>query len=223
MRGLSDTAKYDLVLRIYDLIQYQDHHLARRYLELVRSVYKHDREDKQYGATVAAIWNLAKVMLIKDEPYVSYLLTRYEKKQRDIAKYGIDAANGDKLIYRHHTNPEFNIGKRRIRMKLTTTDWQLKLVSKMKWWRKLPGWHVRECAFRDWYIGLIDRVSLAGDVEYGQALKALKSPEMVSGYREVRYPKMDAARAMAEAELRVKASEVQGEKAAVAMESVAVQ
>ena len=30
------------------------------------------------------IIGLAKVMLIKDEPYVSYLLTRYEKKQRDM-------------------------------------------------------------------------------------------------------------------------------------------
>jgi indolepyruvate ferredoxin oxidoreductase len=59
-------------------------------------------------------------MLIKDEPYVSYLLTRYEKKQRDMAKYGIDAANGDRLVYRHHTSPEFNIGKRRIRLRMTT-------------------------------------------------------------------------------------------------------
>ena len=59
----------------------------------------------------AVIWNLAKVMLIKDEPYVAYLLTRYEKKVRDIAKYGVDEANGDRIVYRHHTSPEFNIGK----------------------------------------------------------------------------------------------------------------
>ena len=32
-------------------------------------------------------------MLIKDEVYVSYLLTRFEKKQRDIAKYGGDPDN----------------------------------------------------------------------------------------------------------------------------------
>ena len=51
---------------------------------------------RTFAATHAAIWNLAKVMLIKDEPYVAYLLTRYEKKQRDIAKYGVDVSNGDK-------------------------------------------------------------------------------------------------------------------------------
>ena len=51
----------------------------------------------RFAATQAVIWNLAKVMLIKDEPYVSYLLTRYEKKQRDIAKYDVDVSNGDRL------------------------------------------------------------------------------------------------------------------------------
>ena len=58
-------------------------------------------------------------------------------------------ANGDRIVYRHHTNPEFNIGKHRIRLRITTTDWQLRLVQHMKWWRKLPGWHVRETGFRD--------------------------------------------------------------------------
>jgi indolepyruvate ferredoxin oxidoreductase len=202
LRGLGAQAKYDLALRIYDLMQYQDQHLAKQYVELVRNVYKRDAESRQYATTVAAIRNLAKVMLIKDEPYVAYLLTRPEKKQRDLAKYCVDAANGDRLIYRHHTNPEFNIGKHRIRLRLTTTDWQLKLVSHMKWWRKLPGWHVRECAFRDWYISLLDRVILDNDLGYAQALRTLNCPESVSGYREVRYPKMDAARAAVEADLR---------------------
>jgi indolepyruvate ferredoxin oxidoreductase len=201
LRDLSDQAKYDLGVRIYDLMQYQDLPLARQYVELIRNVYRRDRADRNYAATTAAIWNLAKVMLIKDEPYVAYLLTRYEKKQRDIAKFGVDVPNGDRIVYRHHTSPEFNIGKRRIRMRVTTSDWQLRLVSHMKWWRKLPGWHVRECTFRDWYIGLLDRVNLSNEPEYEKAISALRSPESVSGYREVRYPKMDTARARVESEL----------------------
>ena len=68
-------------LRIYDLMQYEDDAFAKRYIELVRSVYQRDCADRKFAATDAAIWNLAKVMLIKDEPYVAYLLTRYEKKQ----------------------------------------------------------------------------------------------------------------------------------------------
>jgi indolepyruvate ferredoxin oxidoreductase len=79
----------------------------------------------------------------------------------------------------------------------------LKIVRHMKWWRKLPGWHRRETAFRDWYIALLDRVNLASEGGYAQALVALRSPEEVTGYREVRYPKMDRAREMVEKELGV--------------------
>jgi indolepyruvate ferredoxin oxidoreductase len=121
----------------------------------------------------------------------------------------VDESNGDRLVYRHHTSPEFNIGKWRIRLKITTSDWQLNLVRRMKWWRKLPNWHHREVAFRDWYIRLLDRINLSNPTAYEQALRVLKCPESVSGYREVRYPKMDAARAAVEAELGSPAPKVQ--------------
>jgi indolepyruvate ferredoxin oxidoreductase len=201
MRDLPESAKYDLALRIYDLMQYQDAGFARRYVEAVRKLYRRDKAERSYTATIAVIWNLAKVMLIKDEPYVSYLLTCHEKKQRDLAKFNVDVLNGDRLKYRHHTSPEFNLGKWRIRLRITTTDWQLRLVRRMKWWRKLPGWHKREIAFRDWYAGLLERISLNTEEAYEKALRILHAPEPVSGYREVRYPKMDAAIAAAESEL----------------------
>jgi indolepyruvate ferredoxin oxidoreductase len=201
MPELNEETKYDLALRIYDLMQYQDHLLARRYVDLVRKVYQRDSAGRGFAATREAIWGLAKFMLIKDEPYVAQLLTRYEKKQRDIAKYGVDIANGDRIVYRHHTRPEFNIGQRRIRFDITTTDWMLHVVRRMKWWRKLPGWHARETGFRDWYVGLLDRIDLAND--HAQAVKILKCHEDVSGYREVRYSKMDAVRETVENELRM--------------------
>ncbi len=201
MRDLPDEAKYDLAVRIYDLMQYGDHVLAKGYIERVRGIYRRDSAQRRFAATIAAIWNLAKVMLIKDEPYVAYLLTRFEKKQRDIAKYGVDVSNGDRIVYRHHTSPEFNIGRFRIRLKITTRDWLLNCVRRCKWWRKLPGWHRREAAFRDWYIALLERVSLANDAAYAQAMAALKSPETVTGYREIRYPKQDEVRAAIESDL----------------------
>jgi indolepyruvate ferredoxin oxidoreductase len=201
MRDLPEPAKYDLALRIYDLIQYQDYALAKSYVERVRAVFKRDSGDRAYAATCAVIWNLAKVTLIKDEPYVSYLLTRYEKKQRDAIKYGIDVSNGDKLVYRHHTKPELTIGRFRVRFNITTRDWQLKLMSHAKVLRKLPGWHQREKAFRDWYIALLDRVNLNTEAGYAQALAVLKCPEQVTGYREVRYPKQDQVRQQIESDL----------------------
>jgi indolepyruvate ferredoxin oxidoreductase len=183
-------------------MEYEDQAYAKRYADLVRKVYKRDSADRAFAATRQAIWGVAKVMLIKDEPYVAYLLTRYEKKQRDIAKYSVDVANGDRIVYRHHTKPEFHIGQRRVRFNITTTDWMLQIVRRMKWWRKLPGWHARETGFRDWYIGLIDRIDLAND--YQRAVSVLKSYDDVSGYREVRYPKMDRARERVEGELSSK-------------------
>ena len=45
------------------------------------------------------------------------------------------------------------------------------------------------------------RIALANPTAYEQALRVLKCPESVTGYREVRYPKMDAARQFIEAEL----------------------
>jgi indolepyruvate ferredoxin oxidoreductase len=201
MPNLPEAAKYDLAIRLYDLMQYQNEAFARRYSELVRKMYQRDDARRAYAATVAVIWNLAKVMLIKDEVYVSYLLTRYEKHVRDAAKFHVDEANGDRIVYRHHTSPEFNLGPWRIRLKITTRDWMLKIVRKMKWWRKIPGWHKRETGFRDWYIALLDRVSFGSMPEYERALKVLKCPEEVSGFREVRYPKQDAAKEQVEAEL----------------------
>jgi indolepyruvate ferredoxin oxidoreductase len=201
LRDLPEGAKYDLTIRLYDLMQYQDAAYAKSYLEKVRALYRRDSAGRGFEATIAAIWNLAKVMLIKDEPYVAYLLTRYEKKQRDIAKYGVDVSNGDRIVYKHHTNPEFNLGRHRIRLRITTRDWHLNLVRHMKWWRKIPGWHRHEVGFRDWYAGLLDRVSLNTDDGYAQALRVLKCPEDVTGYREVRYPKQDKAREQVEAEL----------------------
>jgi len=192
MKDLPGQTKYDIALRIYDLLQYQDHKLARRYADLVRGVYKRDSAARNFAATSAAAFSLAKLMLIKDEVYVSYLLTRYEKKQRDIAKYGVDTSNGDRLVYKHHTKPELGIGKWKFRLNISTRDWQLKVVSKFKFLRKLPGWHTRENLFREWYVGLLERVPMDTDANYARAVAALRAPEAVTGYREIRYPKQDA-------------------------------
>lgn len=189
--------KYDHAIRLYDLLHWggvgpTGYAYASRYADAVEAVYAKDTAARHFAATTAAIWGIAKAMLIKDEPFVAHLLTRYEKKQRDNAKYNIDESNGDRIIYRHHTSPEFPLpGKRRLRLKITTTDWQLKIVSRFRWLRKLPGWHRREVEFREWYLGLIPKLRFDNSAEYNSAIRILKAIEPVTGYREVRYPKMD--------------------------------
>jgi len=192
MPGLSEKSKYDLALRIYDLMQYQDHRYAQRFVNLIRDIYRRDSADQKYQATHAALWSLAKLMLIKDEPYVAYLLTRFEKKQRDNIKYNIDPDNGDSIRYTRKNCPEIPVpffGK--VRLHITTYEWQMQIVRRMKFLRKIPGWHRRETQLRSWYEVVLQQVDLSTESSYRASVDILKSPEQITGYREVRYPKID--------------------------------
>ena len=55
------------------------------------------------------------------------------------------------------------------------------------------GRHAKEKNFRDWYSRLVDTCELHEPWLYNLWLDILKTPEPVTGYREVRYPKMEAA------------------------------
>jgi indolepyruvate ferredoxin oxidoreductase len=202
--------KYDHALRLYDLAQWggvgpTGYAYASKYADAVEKVYSFDSASRHFAATLAAIFGLAKVSLIKDEPYVAYLLTRYEKKQRDNAKYNVDESNGDRIVYRHHTKPEIPLGPWKFRLNITTTDWQLKLMARQRWIRSvIPGWHRRESAFRDWYFGLLSSLRFDNSAEYNRSVRVLKSVEPVTGYREIRYPKMDECQSFVASELSQK-------------------
>ncbi len=214
LKNIPDQAKYDLVVRIYELVHYENIGFAKRYVDLLKDVYHRDSSSHAYAATHAAIRNLAKVLLIKDEPYVAWLLTRPEKIEHDIEKYNLDVANGDRLVYEHYTSPEIPIGPWRIRLNLHTTNWQLRLMATMKVLRKWPAWHRREKAFAKWYIELLKQADLGGDVAYRKWMQIVSCPEMVNGYREIRYPKMIAVKQHVDdlmqekAEIRAKAAMV---------------
>jgi indolepyruvate ferredoxin oxidoreductase len=195
----------DFALRVYDLIQFEDLRYARHYVEWVKQTHALDRADLGYAATKAVIWNLHKVMLIKDELYVAHLLTSEEKHRRDRARYQVDPERGDRLEYRHLNRPQFTLWGRDLAWDMRTRDWMLNLVKHLRWLRRaLPDWHREEKAFRDWYIGLLPQFAQAvlDAKRYELFLRILKLPEAVTGYREIRYPKMAAARAQADLWLR---------------------
>jgi indolepyruvate ferredoxin oxidoreductase len=192
-----DTLRGDFARRVYDLIQFEDLAYAQRYADLVRRVSVVDRPEFNHAATRAVVWNLHKVMAIKDEVYVAHLLTSEEKRRRDRARYQVDPARGDHLEYRHLNRPQFTILGREIAWDMRTRDWMLDLVKRMKWLRRaLPDWHRPEKEFREWYAGLAARFpEFAADAaQYALFVRVLNLPEAVTGYRELRYPKMAAAR-----------------------------
>jgi len=168
---------------------------AGTYLDLVERIYARDSAAYDYAATKAAIWNLHKAMVIKDEVYVAHLLTSEEKTRRDQHRYHVDPKRGDKIVYHHLNRPEFNVLGRDIRFKFSPTKWQLNLLKHLRWLRRvMPQWHRREREFRDWYIRLVMDFRYDDRASYDRYVNALRCVEDVRGYREVRYPKMDQVR-----------------------------
>ena len=210
-RPVEDALIRDVIIRAYDCVIWGGIGYAKQYCDMVVQTYRRDEGDHDFAITRAVVWNLAKVMLIKDEPYVAAMLTSPEKYKRDQRRWKVNPARGDKVTYLHHNRPEFVLFGKKIRFRWKSTDWQLRLMSGMGFLRSwFPKWHERERAFRDWYIDLVNQLKWDDEAQYQRWLAALSSPEPVTGYREVRYPKMQAAMAKAKAALEATRSTTDG-------------
>ncbi len=196
MSALDEASKRDFVIRLFDAIQWGTLPYGRSYAARVVKTFQQDNAQRNFALTRAVIWNLAKVMMIKDEVYVAMMYTSPEKYKRDRRRFNVNPANGDKITYVHLNRPEFDIAGFKIRFHLKGYDWQMRILRHCRFLRSLlPAWHAREKAFRDWYTHLVDTCELHEPWLYNLWLDILKTPETVTGYREVRYPKQEAAMA----------------------------
>lgn len=202
---IPDPLMRDFVVRTYDCMIWGGIDYADRYAEQVLKVFLRDDPTRGYRLTRAVVWNLAKAMLIKDEVYCAALYTSPEKYRSDRRRFNVNPANGDKIIYKHHNRPEFEIFGMKIRFNWKSRDWQLGLMSRMGFLRKLlPSWHRKERDFRDWYESLVAKLDWSAATPgihpraYEQWCAILNVVEPVTGFREVRYPKMEAAKQRAE-------------------------
>ena len=193
---LDDETNRRFALYVYDLIRFEDLEYARLYVEKIKQIYSKDSSEMDYRATKAAVKYLYKVMLIKDEVYVAHLLTSETKLRRDKELYNVDESNGDKIKYVHLNRPRFTIMGRDLQWDMNTKNWQLNLMKRMRFLRRLLSqWHKLEKVFRDWYIAeVIDTFAPHDRESYEDHVRAIEAPEEVRGYREVRYPKMENAR-----------------------------
>ncbi len=192
--SLDDTTNRLLAIFTYDLIQFENINYARMYTKKIEQVYEKDYGD--YTATKAAIKYLHKVMLIKDEVYVSHLLTSKEKLARDKIRYNVDEKNGDKIRYLHLNRPHFKVLGIDIQHDIDTRNWMLHLMKRMKFLRRLLSqWHAKEREFREWYIReVIDTFSPNDEEKYANHVQAIECVDNVRGYREIRYPTMEKAK-----------------------------
>src|SRR2546427_1138581 len=207
--NLDEETNRNLARRVYDMIMWGGLDHARRYVDRILEVFNVDRPEKNYAATKAAILNLAKVSLIKDEIYTPLLLTDDEKLERDKIRYNIDEENGDKITYEHINRPEFEVFGRQLRFNLPgwlAHNWLMNLFKHAKFTRGILtrwGWHKKELGFRDWYneqvIGFFLKTA---PTSYELALRVLRvindpyrpNEFAVTGFREIIYPKMEKAR-----------------------------
>ena len=190
------TARRHFALRVYDLIQYENLDYADRYIHQVLAVQAKDGPEFDFTATRTAIYQLAKVLAIKDEVYVAHLLTCKEKYRRDRRRYNIDPSRGDRIRYRHLNRPHLRLFGRDFRPDIKLGDRPLKLIARMKFLRRLCSswWHREERDFAAWYESLISDFSPRSADEYHTWVQVLSLPEEVRGYRGVRQPKMEAAK-----------------------------
>ncbi len=210
-RFVPDDILRDVIVRAYDCYIWGGVAYAEQYCTVLQRIFKLDLPEQGYRITRAVVWNLAKAMLIKDEIYVASLLTNPEKYKRDRRRFSVNPTQGDRIVYRHHNRPEFDVLGKRIRFEWKSRDWQLRLMARCTALRKLlPQWHTQEKAFRDWYIELIDRLDdqtatqfADHPAHYARWAAILNTPANVTGYREVRYPKMVAARRETERLLKI--------------------
>ena len=193
---VNEKSRRHFALRVYDLIQYEDFAYAEKYIQQVQQIYQRDTAAFDHAATRAVIYYLAKVMIVKDEVYVAYLLTCEEKYERDNRRYNINPHRGDRIFYQHLTRPHFRIFGKNFQFDVKTRDWQLRLMRKMKFLRRLfsSWWHREERDFSDWYKNLLQNFTYTGAEDYRNWVDVLELPEQVRGYRSVRAPKMATAR-----------------------------
>src|SRR5438034_11749714 len=97
--NLDEETNRNLARRVYDMIMWGGLDHARRLVDRVLEVFQVDRPERNYSATKAAILNLAKVSLIKDEIYTTLLLTDDDKLERDKIRYNINDAKGNRISY----------------------------------------------------------------------------------------------------------------------------
>jgi indolepyruvate ferredoxin oxidoreductase len=191
---LPDTERPHLALRLFELVQWGGPAYARRYLDLLLKVQERDSAAQGWAATRAVLRQAFKVMAIKDEIYVSQLLVNPDKYVADARRYNVNLAAGDRIVYKHYNRPSFNVFGKEISFHIETRDWMLRIMAHMGFLRSLlPGWHVKELAFREWYLELADTFQWQTPEQYQTWVELLNLPEEVRGYRDIRYPGMEAA------------------------------
>jgi len=172
---LDEDLKRAIVVRAYDCMRWGGVDYARRYLRQVREIYEKDRADYGFAATRAVVFNLAAAMLIKDLVFIAELATSPEKYARDRRTYNVHPTNGDRIRYRHKIHTPVRIGRRQFTLNFTAAAVTLKVIKRMRWLRKLPGWNREELYRLAHYEQHVAEFAHATQAQYRDQVRTLSS------------------------------------------------
>ncbi|MCC7145966.1 MAG: 2-oxoacid:acceptor oxidoreductase family protein [Phycisphaeraceae bacterium] len=219
--GMGDELLRDVVIRAYDCWVWGGMRYAQRYCERLMKVLSFEQAGHGQAAsaggdalratdgsgdvprggllTRTVAWNLAKLMLIKDEVYVAAMLGSLEKKRQDQKRFGVERKRGDRLRYQRVLYPQLRLYHWVFHLPaMHARSWHLVFLRAFGSLARLMFWHRAEVEFRRWYEGLLEQVKVESQSDYEFWTAVLSVPAGVTGFRDVRLPKMAAARRQVE-------------------------
>lgn len=163
---------------VHDLLVYDQGQNLAAFLEDVRLLTSKNLADDEIRLAVRV---LAKTYWIKDEVYVSHLMTSPLKLYRDELRFG-KLGTDFKVV--HINRPAFVVFGKKIEFDFSPSDWMLSLMRHLRLLRLLMrAWHSEE---RRIASEIRNSVLNVPDVRRREYLKKLDN---IKGYREVRYQK----------------------------------
>lgn len=131
-----------------------------------------------------AVRTLARTYWVKDEVYVSHLMSSPLKKKTDQQRY---RQLGTKFKVIHLNRPSFDVLGKKIEFDFSPTRWMLKIMRHLRILRVLmPSWHKLE---KQIAVEIRKELLAIGKVSTEKRWEKLKQLENIKGYREVRYKK----------------------------------
>jgi indolepyruvate ferredoxin oxidoreductase len=157
---------------LHDILVYDHGQFIARFYEDALLIKQSYPESDQ----ALALRTLAKTYWIKDEVFVSHLMSSPMKTEKDKSLY---AGLGTSYEVVHINRPAFAVFDRKIEFDFSPKPWMLKIMRHLRILRKLmPEWHAKEKSIA---------YKIREEVIVGATLHRLKELEAIKGYRDVRY------------------------------------
>jgi indolepyruvate ferredoxin oxidoreductase len=166
---------------VHDLVVYNHGQQLAQFMEDVRTIGALALTEEESAIAVRA---LAKTYWVKDEVFVSHLMTSPLKKATDRARY---SKLGTSFKVVHINRPAFDVAGKKIEFDFSPRRWMLKVMRRLRILRILmPSWHAKE---RQIAQVIRRKVLDVNTVALSQRRQYLMDLDNIKGYREVRYAK----------------------------------